>query len=86
LLRHSLFAVGTGEDRYQLNAALLLLHVDWVGMVATDGRRVSLYETGEEDVDGNFEDAVATRDCIINLLALLNATKESMMAFCQHRK
>jgi DNA polymerase-3 subunit beta len=37
VLRQSLFAVATGEDRYLLNAALLILREDRMGMVATDG-------------------------------------------------
>lgn len=44
LIRQSLFAVATSEDRYLFNAALLLIRQDRMGMVAKDGRRLSLVE------------------------------------------
>lgn len=84
LLRQSVFAVATGEDRYLLNTALLLLHVDRMGMVATDGRRLYMVETVEEDViiDGTSK-TLLPRECIIDLLAVLNSTKEQTVDFCQ---
>jgi hypothetical protein len=48
LLRHSLFVVGTGEDRYLLGTALLLLHIDWVDTVTTDGRGLSPVKTAKK--------------------------------------
>src|SRR5260370_39181398 len=48
LIRQSLFAVANSEDRYLFNAALLLLRQDRMGMVATDGRRLSLVEVQED--------------------------------------
>ncbi len=77
ILRQSLFAVATGEDRYLLNAALLLLYVDRMGMVATDGHRLSLVEMVEDDamIEGSSK-TLLPRECMMDLLSLLGATKE----------
>jgi DNA polymerase-3 subunit beta len=50
LIRQSLFAVANSEGRYLFNAALLLLRQDRMGMVATDGRRLSLVEVQEDSL------------------------------------
>jgi DNA polymerase-3 subunit beta len=84
VLRQSLFAVATGEDRYLLNAALLILREDRMGMVATDGHRLPLVEMVEEDV--LFEGLSRTllpREFMTDLLALLNSSKEESVEFSQ---
>ena len=84
VLRQSLFAVATGDDRYLLNAGLLILREDRMGMVATDGHRLSLVEMAEEDVlfDG-LSKTLLPRECMTDLLALLNSTKEETAEFSQ---
>ncbi len=84
VLRQSLFAVATSEDRYLLNTALLILSPDRVGMVATDGHRLSLIEMPEDSlpVDGPSK-SLLPRACVTDLLSLLSATKEEAIEFSQ---
>lgn len=84
VLRQSLFAVSTSEDRYLLKAGLLILREDRMGMVATDGHRLSLVEMIENDVvlQGR-SDTLIPRECMMDLLALLNPSKEESVAFSQ---
>lgn len=84
LIRQSLFAVANSEDRYLFNAALLLLHQDRMGMVATDGRRLSLVEVQEDSlaIDG-FKKVLLPRESLSDLLSLFNASKEESVDFSE---
>jgi DNA polymerase-3 subunit beta len=84
VLRQTVFAVATTEDRYVLNAALLLLRANRMGMVATDGHRMSLVEMAEQEtlVD-EASKTLLPRDCMLDLLALLGSSKEETVEFSQ---
>jgi DNA polymerase-3 subunit beta len=84
LLRQSLFAVANTEARFLFNAALFVLHVDRMAMVATDGNRLSHVEVLEEDVlfDGTLK-TLLPKDCMADLLSLLNASKDESIEFSQ---
>jgi DNA polymerase-3 subunit beta len=84
LIRQSLFAVANSEDRYLFNAALLLLREDRMGMVATDGRRLSLVEVQEDSlaIDG-FKKILLPRDCMSDLLSLFGSSKEESIGFSE---
>jgi DNA polymerase-3 subunit beta len=56
MISRILFAVSADESRFQLNGALLKLKKDSVEMVATDGYRLALVETGL--AGGGREDSV----------------------------
>jgi DNA polymerase III subunit beta len=84
LIRQSLFAVANSEERYLFNAALLLLREDRMGMVATDGRRLSLVEVQEDSlaIDG-YRKVLLPRDAMGDLLSLFGATKEESIGFSE---
>ncbi len=84
VLRQTVFAVATTEDRYVLNAALLLLRANRMGMVATDGHRMSLVEMAEQEalVD-EASKTLLPRDCMLDLLSLLGSSKEEVVEFSQ---
>jgi DNA polymerase-3 subunit beta len=84
LIRQSLFAVANTEDRYLFNAALLLLRQDRMGMVATDGRRLSLVEIQENSlaIEG-FKKVLLPRECMSDLLSLFNTSKEESVDFSE---
>lgn len=82
LIKQSLFAVATSEDRYLFNAGLLLLREDRMGMVATDGRRLSLVEVQESTLTiQGFRKVLLPRECMGDLLSLLGASKEESVDF-----
>ncbi len=84
LVRQSLFAVSTGEDRYLLRAALLLLRPDRAGMVATDGHRLSFVVVPEDGIPvESVQKSLIPRECLTDLLALLSATKEEKLEFSE---
>lgn len=84
IVRQSIFAVATGEEKYVLNAALLLLRDERMGMVATDGRRLSLVETSDEAaVLEGLSKTLLPRECMTDLLSLLGSTKEESIDFSQ---
>ncbi len=84
LIRQSLFAVASSEDRYLLNAALLLLRADRMGMVATDGRRLSLVEVQEDSLAiEDFRKVLLPRECMGNLLSLFGSTKAESLDFSE---
>jgi len=84
LIRQSLFAVASSEDRYLFNAGLLLLREDRMGMVATDGRRLSLVEVQEHSlaIEG-FRKVLLPREGLGDLLTLLGASKEEAADFSE---
>lgn len=84
LIRQSLFAVANSEERYLFNAALLLLREDRMGMVATDGRRLSLVEVQEDRlaIDG-YKKVLLPRDSMGDLLSLLGSSKEESVGFSE---
>jgi DNA polymerase-3 subunit beta len=84
LIRQSLFAVANSEDRYLFNAALLLLRQDRMGMVATDGRRLSLVEVQEDSlaIEG-FKKVLLPRECMSDLLSLFNTSKDESVDFSE---
>jgi DNA polymerase-3 subunit beta len=84
LIRQSLFAVATSSDRYLFNAALLLLRADRMGMVATDGHRLSLVEVQEDGltIDG-YQKILLPRECMGDLLSLLGSSKDESVEFSE---
>jgi DNA polymerase-3 subunit beta len=84
LIRQSLFAVANSEDRYLFNAALLLLRQDRMGMVATDGRRLSLVEVQEDSlaIEG-FRKVLLPRECMSDLMSLFNSSKDEFVDFSE---
>jgi len=84
LARQSLFAVSTSEDRYLLNAALLLLRPDRAGMVATDGHRLSFVVVPEEGIPvADTRKSLIPRECLTDLLSLLSNSKEESVDFSE---
>ena len=84
LARQSLFAVSTSEDRYLLNAALLLLRPDRAGMVATDGHRLSFVVVPENDIQvKDTQKSLVPRECLTDLQSLLSSTKEESVDFSE---
>jgi DNA polymerase-3 subunit beta len=82
VIRQSLFAVATSQDKYLLNAGLLLLRSDRMGMVATDGRRLSMVEVHDEALAGEeLRKVLLPRECMSDLLALLSWSKEETVEF-----
>jgi DNA polymerase-3 subunit beta len=89
VLRQTVFVVATTEERYLLNAALLLLRVNRMGMVATDGHRMSLVEMADEEalVQGNTTSkTLLPRECMLDLLSLLGCSKEETVEFSQDER
>jgi DNA polymerase-3 subunit beta len=84
LIRQSLFAVANSEDRYLFNAALLLLRQDRTGMVATDGRRLSLVEVQEDSlaIEG-FKKVLLPRESMSDLLSLFSSIKDEHVDFSE---
>lgn len=84
VIRQSLFAVATSQDKYLLNAGLLLLRSDRMGMVATDGRRLSLVEVHDETLTGReLRKILLPRECMSDLLALFSWSKEETIEFSE---
>ncbi|WP_263356623.1 DNA polymerase III subunit beta [Acidicapsa ligni] len=82
VIRQSLFAVATSQDKYLLNAGLLLLRSDRMGMVATDGRRLSMVEVHDEALAGEeLRKVLLPRECMSDLLALFSWSKEETIEF-----
>jgi DNA polymerase III subunit beta len=63
-----LFAVSAEESRFQLNGALLKLKGETVEMVATDGHRLALVETGLVSSDGRQDQVLVPRKALQELL------------------
>jgi DNA polymerase-3 subunit beta len=84
LIRQSLFAVANSEDRYLFNAALLLLRQDRMGMVATDGRRLSLVEVQEDSIAiEGFKKVLLPRESMSDLLSLFSSSKDEHVDFSE---
>jgi DNA polymerase-3 subunit beta len=62
-----LFAVSAEESRFQLNGALLKLKGDTVEMVATDGHRLALVETGLASGGGHEDSVLVPRKALQEL-------------------
>jgi DNA polymerase-3 subunit beta len=76
--------VANSEDRYLFNAGLLLLRQDRMGMVATDGRRLSLVEVQEDSlaIEG-FKKVLLPRESMRDLLSLFNTSKDESVDFSE---
>ena len=84
VIRQSLFAVATSQDKFLLNAGLLLLRSDRMGMVATDGRRLSMVEVHDEALLGEeLRKVLLPRACMSDLLALFSWSKEETVEFSE---
>lgn len=84
VVRQSLFAVATSQDKFLLNAGLLLLRSDRMGMVATDGRRLSMVEVHDESLVGDeLRKVLLPRACMSDLLALFSWSKEETVEFSE---
>ncbi len=82
LVRQSVFAVATSDDRYLLKAALLLLRPDRAGMVATDGHRLSFVVVPDDSIPvQGTRKSLLPRECLTDLLALLSVAKEETVRF-----
>ena len=82
LVRQSVFAVATSDDRYLLKAALLLLRPDRAGMVATDGHRLSFVVVPDDSIPvQGTRKSLLPRECLTDLLALLSVAKEETVSF-----
>jgi DNA polymerase-3 subunit beta len=82
VIRQSLFAVATSQDKFLLNAGLLMLRSDRMGMVATDGRRLSMVEVHDEALaGGEMKKVLLPRECMSDLLALFSWSKEETVEF-----
>lgn len=82
LIRQSLFAVATSEEKYLLNTGLLLLRTGRMGMVATDGRRLSMVEVEEDGpVYDTLRKVLLPRECMGDLMALFSWSKEETVSF-----
>jgi DNA polymerase-3 subunit beta len=87
LVRQSLFAVSTQEDRFTLKAALLLLRPDRAGMVATDGHRLSFVVVPEDGIPvADTQKSLIPREGLLDLLSLLSSTKEEGVDFGEDDK
>ena len=84
VIRQSLFAVATSQDKFLLNAGLLMLRSDRMGMVATDGRRLSMVEVHDEALaGGEMKKVLLPRECMSDLLALFSWSKEETIEFSE---
>lgn len=84
LIRQSLFAVATSQDKYLLNTGLLLLRSGRMGMVATDGRRLSLVEVEDDGLgNGEVRKVLLPRECMGDLMALFSWSKEESLSFSE---
>ena len=84
LIRQSIFAVATADDRHLLKAALLLLRPDRAGMVATDGHRLSFVVVPDDGIAvQGVQKSLLPRECLTDLLSLLSSTKEEAVYFSE---
>jgi DNA polymerase-3 subunit beta len=67
LIAHTIFAVSSEEQRYVLNAALLLLEPKKISMVATDGHRLAV---AEKDEHAGLSGVTTARKLLIPVKAL----------------
>src|SRR5258706_13034587 len=85
LIAHTIVAVSSEEQRYVLNAALLLLEPKKISMVATDGHRLAV---AEKDEHAGLSGVATARKLLIpgkalhDLVSLLGSTNaESVELF-----
>lgn len=71
MLKNTCFAVSTDESRYILNGVLLSFKGDKLAVVATDGRRMALYEQEVEFPKGSEGDLVLPFKTVDELLKTL---------------
>ena len=71
MLKNTSFAVSTDESRYILNGVLLSFKGDKLAVVATDGRRMALYEQEVEFPKGSEGDMVLPFKTVDELLKTL---------------
>jgi len=71
LIERTIFSISAEESRFTLNGALLLIRVDGVAMVSTDGHRLALCEhAGEFPEEASYR-ALLPRKAMQELLKLL---------------
>ena len=83
MISKTIFAISNEESRYTLNGALLILKVESMAMVATDGHRLSFVEkTGETlaNVSGEKKTLIP-RKALAELQSLLGSSEEESIDF-----
>jgi DNA polymerase-3 subunit beta len=83
MISKTIFAISNEESRYTLNGALLILKVESMSMVATDGHRLSHIEkTGENlaNVSGEKKTLIP-RKALAELQSLLGSSDEEFVDF-----
>jgi DNA polymerase III subunit beta len=83
LIARTIFAISNEESRYTLNGALLVLKAESMGMVATDGHRLSWVEKTEENLEGisGEKRVLIPRKALQELQLLLGASDAEKVEF-----
>ncbi len=83
LIDRTIFAISNEESRYTLNGALLILKAESLGMVATDGHRLSFVEKPNETLEGisGEKRVLIPRKALQELQVLLSSTEAEKVEF-----
>ncbi len=83
LIARTIFAITNEESRYTLNGALLILKAESLGMVATDGHRLSFVEKPSETLEGisGEKRVLIPRKALQELQVLLSSTEAEKVDF-----
>jgi DNA polymerase-3 subunit beta len=83
LIARTIFAISNEESRYTLNGALLILKAESLGMVATDGHRLSFVEKLGETLEGisGEKRVLIPRKALQELQVLLSSTEAEKVEF-----
>jgi DNA polymerase-3 subunit beta len=83
LIARTIFAISNEESRYTLNGALLILKAESLGMVATDGHRLSFVEKPAETNEGisGEKRVLIPRKALQELQVLLSSTEAEKAEF-----
>ena len=83
LIARTIFAISNEESRYTLNGALLILKAESLGMVATDGHRLSFVEKPGETLEGisGEKRVLVPRKALQELQVLLSSTEAEKVEF-----
>ena len=83
LISKTIFAISNEESRYTLNGALLVLKVEGLTMVATDGHRLAHIEKSGESLSNisGEKKTLIPRKALAELQSLLSASNEEYLEF-----
>ena len=83
LIARTIFAISNEESRYTLNGALLILKAESLGMVATDGHRLSFVEKPGVTLEGisGEKRVLIPRKALQELQVLLSSTEAEKVEF-----